>query len=57
MSDDVKEEEVGLEEMGCADLNDQVLSCYFTHKDWRKCRQEIEAFKACYEAYQKKKEK
>lgn len=47
-----------LAKTGCKELNDAVLSCYnANNKDWRSCKEEVARFKACFEAYQKQKEK
>lgn len=40
-----------IEATGCAELNDQVLLCYDQHRDWRKCRLEMGAFRECYRRF------
>ena len=39
-------------ETGCELQNDAVLLCYADTKDWRKCKKELEAFKACMKRYE-----
>ncbi|KAK3116298.1 hypothetical protein LTR53_003488 [Teratosphaeriaceae sp. CCFEE 6253] len=33
---------------GCADENATLNNCFFTKKDWRVCKDEMEAFKQCW---------
>ena len=47
-------EEDPIESTGCAAENDAVLLCYDKHRDWRRCRTEMEAFKTCFDKYQQK---
>ena len=42
-----------VERTGCETQNDTVLLCYAETKDWRKCKNEVEAFKKCMENYEK----
>lgn len=42
-----------IESTGCGELNDQLLMCHDQHRDWRKCRAETQAFRDCYERYQR----
>ena len=39
---------------GCEELNDKVITCYFKHKDWRKCQKEVDEFKTCFREYEAK---
>ena len=39
-------------ETGCDSQNDAVLLCFAETKDWRKCKKELEAFKACMNRYE-----
>lgn len=36
---------------GCRDLSDMLVLCHDKYKDWRECKQEMEAFKKCYSDY------
>lgn len=36
---------------GCETLNNDVLLCYSEKRDWRLCKKQVEAFKACFERY------
>ena len=40
-----------LELMGCDQLNEEVLVCMGEHRDWRKCQDQVKAFKQCFEDY------
>lgn len=42
-----------IEATGCSELNDALLLCYDTHRDWRRCKIEMDAFRKCYEKYMK----
>ncbi|KAF2771175.1 hypothetical protein EJ03DRAFT_372917 [Teratosphaeria nubilosa] len=33
---------------GCADENATLNNCFFEKKDWRACKNEMEAFKQCW---------
>ncbi|TKA74575.1 hypothetical protein B0A55_06308 [Friedmanniomyces simplex] len=33
---------------GCADENAGLNNCFFEKKDWRACKDEMEAFKQCW---------
>ncbi|KAK9652672.1 hypothetical protein HCH54_002620 [Aspergillus fumigatus] len=33
---------------GCAAEQDKMNDCYFTKKDWRLCKDEMEAFRECW---------
>ncbi|KAK5741534.1 hypothetical protein LTR17_003972 [Elasticomyces elasticus] len=33
---------------GCADENTTLNDCFFEKKDWRACKDEMEAFKQCW---------
>ncbi|PNS13800.1 hypothetical protein CAC42_3293 [Sphaceloma murrayae] len=33
---------------GCSDENKALNDCYFEKKDWRLCKNEMEAFKQCW---------
>ncbi|GFF29286.1 hypothetical protein Asppvi_007551 [Aspergillus pseudoviridinutans] len=33
---------------GCAVEQDKMNDCYFTKKDWRLCKDEMEAFRECW---------
>lgn len=33
---------------GCADENLKLNDCYFDKRDWRACKDEMEAFKQCW---------
>ncbi|KAF4240093.1 hypothetical protein CNMCM8980_006829 [Aspergillus fumigatiaffinis] len=33
---------------GCAVEQDKMNDCYFTKKDWRQCKGEMEAFRECW---------
>ncbi|XP_013386476.1 cytochrome c oxidase assembly factor 4 homolog, mitochondrial [Lingula anatina] len=46
-----------LKEMGCMDKHLAVQDCMFDTKDWRKCQEQVKAFKACVENYEKQKKK
>lgn len=39
--------ETALEKSGCARFHYALQDCYFEHKDWRKCQQEMADFKRC----------
>lgn len=36
-----------LERSGCADFHYRLQDCMLDHKDWRKCQEEVRAFKEC----------
>ncbi|PSR78557.1 hypothetical protein BD289DRAFT_485958 [Coniella lustricola] len=36
---------------GCADENMRMTDCYYEKKDWRKCKDEMEAFTRCWKAH------
>ncbi len=36
-----------LKKAGCLDLHYKVQECMVDHKDWRKCKDEVQAFKKC----------
>lgn len=42
-----------IEATGCASLNEQLLLCYDMHRDWRRCKPEMEAFRDCYRRFQR----
>ncbi|KAE8420577.1 hypothetical protein BDV36DRAFT_293231 [Aspergillus pseudocaelatus] len=33
---------------GCSVEQDKMNDCYFTKKDWRACKKEMEAFRECW---------
>lgn len=39
--------EARIRRSGCADHNYALQECYMDTKDWRKCREKMEAFRAC----------
>jgi len=45
-----------VEETGCSPQNDAILLCFDRTKDWRKCKPEMEAFKTCFQEYQRRDE-
>jgi len=40
-----------LERTGCQPLNDLVLQCYQSTKDWRLCQQQVQAFRDCFQRH------
>lgn len=46
-----------LDQTGCRDLNDAVLECIADTRDWRQCQTQVQAFRECFEQYQRQKEK
>lgn len=42
-----------VEKTGCQAQSDAILLCFDQHRDWRKCKSEIEAFRKCYEDFDK----
>jgi hypothetical protein len=40
------------EDFKCQELSDAVLLCHDEHKDWRKCKQVVRAFRECIERYE-----
>lgn len=36
---------------GCREQSDVLILCHDKYKDWRECKQEMEAFKKCYSEY------
>ena len=45
------DQQVAIDKTGCGELNDKLLLCYDEHRDWRKCRPEVEAFRSCYRSH------
>ncbi|KAH8155563.1 uncharacterized protein LAJ45_00573 [Morchella importuna] len=39
-----------INDTGCSAENARLNDCYFEKKDWRLCKSEMEAFKACWKA-------
>lgn len=39
-----------INDTGCSAQNARLNDCYFEKKDWRLCKDEVEAFKACWKA-------
>lgn len=52
MNKDSNEEEdpynARIEKTGCFQENERVLICYYENKDWRKCKEEMQAFRDCF---------
>ncbi|TRY61501.1 hypothetical protein TCAL_03717 [Tigriopus californicus] len=44
--------ERSLKASGCLELHYQVQACMVDHKDWRKCREPVQAFRECIQAHQ-----
>jgi cytochrome c oxidase assembly factor 4 len=49
-SDEVDEYEERIRKTGCYNENEALQLCFYKHKDWRKCKEEMDKFKACYAA-------
>lgn len=43
-----------LKKAGCLDLHYNVQACMVEHKDWRKCKTEVQEFKECIERSKRK---
>ncbi|OAD03073.1 hypothetical protein MUCCIDRAFT_134303, partial [Mucor lusitanicus CBS 277.49] len=37
-----------IEKTGCYQENEDLQLCFFDTKDWRKCKKEMQAFRACF---------
>ena len=42
-----------IKKTGCSDLNEKVVECHYETKDWRKCINEVKAFKDCMDKFNK----
>ena len=51
----VFDQQSAIEQTGCGDLNDKVLLCYDEHRDWRACKDLVNAFRECYNAFKNEK--
>ncbi|KAG5357522.1 Cytochrome oxidase assembly factor 4 [Yarrowia sp. C11] len=49
--DEPDEWDVRINKTGCADENMALTDCYQDTKDWRKCTDEMKAFKDCWAAH------
>ena len=38
-----------IKKSGCFTEHEQLQDCYFEKKDWRECRKEMDAFRACFQ--------
>jgi cytochrome c oxidase assembly factor 4 len=45
-----------IKKSGCYDQHVALQDCYYDTKDWRACREEMNLFRVCFAAQQKKKE-
>jgi len=43
-----------IEQSGCAELNDIVILCYERTKDWRRCSNELQNFRDCYQRFEQR---
>jgi cytochrome c oxidase assembly factor 4 len=48
---DENDQQAVIQRTGCSEVNDELLLCYDQHRDWRKCRPEVEAFRSCYKLF------
>ncbi|KXN74798.1 hypothetical protein CONCODRAFT_76678, partial [Conidiobolus coronatus NRRL 28638] len=53
LADDEEDEfDLRIKRTGCYDNHIKLQDCYFDKKDWRLCKEEMKAFKACMDKYQ-----
>ncbi|KAL7276922.1 hypothetical protein RUND412_000066 [Rhizina undulata] len=38
-----------IEDTGCSAENERLNNCFYEKKDWRKCKDEMQAFRECWE--------
>jgi len=55
INDDLDEDPVisRIRKTGCLEKHFDVLECIAEFKDWRKCQEQVKAFRECISAYEK----